>query len=215
MYFTNLRTKPGVNLLDKLEKLVVKAGIGSIDFEKKLTAIKIHFGEPGNLAYIRPNYAARIVDLVKRNGGMPFLTDTNTLYHGKRSNAPDHLEAASSNGFNPLVTGCHVIIGDGVKGTDYLEIDTGLELVPKAKIGSAIANSDILISMSHFKGHEMMGFGGAIKNLGMGCAAAGGKLEMHSTSAPEIVSENCTGCKVCEKYCAHSAIKVGSDTHIS
>ncbi len=211
VYFTNLRAKPSQNLLKKLELLVIRAGIEKIDFQRKITAIKIHFGEPGNLAYIRPNYAARIVKMLKGREAIPFLTDCNTLYYGRRSNAPSHLEAAFENGYNPLATDCPVIIGDGIRGTEFREIELNLEHCNSARIGSAIADADIIISMNHFKGHEMTGFGGALKNLGMGCASVGGKLFLHSGSSPEIFEENCTGCKICEKYCAHDAIAVGKD----
>lgn len=211
VYFTNLRSKPSASLPKKLETLVKKGGIETIDFDRKMTAIKIHFGEPGNLAYLRPNFAARIVKLLKEKGAIPYLTDCNTLYHGRRSNAPDHIEAAFENGFNPFSTGCPVIIGDGVKGIDYREIDLGMEYCKSARIGSAIADADVLISMNHFKGHEMTGFGGALKNLGMGCASVGGKLFLHSGSSPEISEENCTGCRICEKFCNYDAIKVGKD----
>jgi len=211
VYFTNLRTRPSANLLKKLENLVIRAGIGQIDFKQKLVAIKIHFGEPGNLAYLRPNYAARIVKLLKSKDAVPFLTDCNTLYWGRRSNAPSHLEAAFENGYNPLATDCPVIIADGIKGTDYSEIEVNLEQCKSAKIGSAIADADIIISMNHFKGHELTGFGGALKNLGMGCASVGGKLFLHSGSSPEINEKNCTGCRICEKYCAHDAVKVRKD----
>ena len=211
VFFTNLRAKPSQNLLKKLETLVVRAGIYTIDFEKKITAIKIHFGEPGNLSYLRPNYAARIVKILKARKAIPFLTDCNTLYSGGRSNAPSHLEAAFENGFNPLSTDCPVIIGDGLRGNDFTDIPLEMEYCTSAKIGSSIAASDIIISMNHFKGHEMTGFGGALKNLGMGCASVGGKLFLHSGASPDIFEENCTGCKVCEKFCAHDAIKVGTD----
>jgi uncharacterized Fe-S center protein len=211
VYFTNLRTKPSLNLLKKLENLVLKAGIENIDFKKKIVAIKIHFGEPGNLAYLRPNYAAQIVRFLKSKDAVPFLTDCNTLYSGRRSNGPAHLEAAFENGYNPISTGCPVIIADGIKGTDFREIEVNQELCKSAKIGSAIADADVIISMSHFKGHELTGFGGALKNLGMGCASVGGKLFLHSGSSPKIHEQNCTGCRVCEKYCLYDAIKVGKD----
>lgn len=123
VYFTNLRTTPSSNLLDKMERLVKRAGIANIDFKNQFVAIKIHFGEPGNLAYIRPNYAARLVSLLRELGAKPFLTDCNTLYSGRRSNAVDHLQSAMENGFNPMSAGCNVIIADGVKGTDYREIE--------------------------------------------------------------------------------------------
>ena len=211
VYFTNLRSKPSLSLLKKLDILVKNAGIETIDFDHKLVAIKIHFGEPGNMSYLRPNWSARIVKILKGKGAIPFLTDCNTLYSGRRSNAPAHLEAAFENGYNPLATGCQVIIGDGVKGIDYREIPLDMEFCKTAKIGSVIADSDIIISMNHFKGHEMTGFGGALKNLGMGCASVGGKLFLHSGSSPKIHEENCTGCKICEKYCNYDAIKVGKD----
>jgi uncharacterized protein len=211
VFFTNLRAKPSQNLLKKLEILVVRAGINNIDFEKKIVAIKIHFGEPGNLSYLRPNYAAIIVKFLKAKKAIPFLTDCNTLYSGHRSNAPSHLEAAFENGFNPLSTDCPVIIGDGVRGNDFTEIPLDLDYCTHARIGSSIAASDIIISMNHFKGHEMTGFGGALKNLGMGCASVGGKLFLHSGSSPEIFERNCTACKVCERFCAYDAIKVGKD----
>lgn len=211
VWFTNLRTKPSQNLLKKLETLVLKAGLNDIDFQRKIVAIKIHFGEPGNLAYLRPNYAARIVKLLKSKEAIPFLTDCNTLYYGRRSNGPSHLEAAFENGYNPLSTDCPVIIADGIRGTDYREIELNMEYCNTAKIGTAIAEADIIISMNHFKGHEMTGFGGALKNLGMGCASVGGKLFLHSGSSPKIQERNCTGCRVCEKHCAHDAIHVGKD----
>ena len=206
VFFTDLRTKPGSNLLDKLEKLIEKAGISEIDFKEKFTAIKIHFGEPGNLAFIRPNYAARVVSVIKNLEGIPFLTDANTLYTGKRSNAVDHLETAMGNGFNPMVVGCNVIIADGLKGTEFREVEINLKHCKNAKIGSAIADADIIISMNHFKGHEMTGFGGALKNLGMGSGSRGGKLEMHSASKPKIIEENCVSCGQCIKNCSQGAI---------
>lgn len=208
VFFTDLRTVPGNNLLTKLEKLIRRAGIADIDFEGKFVAIKIHFGEPGNLAYIRPNYAARVVDVIRSLGGKPFLTDSNTLYTGGRSNAVDHLDAAMENGFNRIGAHADVIIADGLKGTDYKEVPSGGKYCPSPKIGAAIADADIIISMNHFKGHEQSGFGGALKNLGMGCASVGGKLELHSSSQPCIDEKNCIGCKVCEKYCRHDAVKV-------
>ena len=208
VYFTDLRTSPENSLPKKLLKLVRRAGIEKIDFKDKFTAVKIHFGEPGNVAYIRHNYAAAIVDLLKELGAKVFLTDSNTLYSGGRSNAVDHLRAAMDNGFNPISAHADVIIADGLKGTDYKEIELNGEYCKAPKIGAAIADADIIISMNHFKGHEQTGFGGALKNLGMGSASVGGKLELHSSSQPVINLENCIGCRICEKYCRHDAVKV-------
>ena len=206
VYFTNLRTTPSSNLLDKMERLVKRAGITNIDFKNQFVAIKIHFGEPGNLAYIRPNYAARMATLLRSLGAKPFLTDCNTLYSGRRSNAVDHLESAMENGFNPISAKCEVIIADGLKGTDYREIEINGEYCKAPKIGAAIVDADIVLTMNHFKGHEQTGFGGALKNLGMGCASVGGKLELHSASQPIVARENCKSCNICVKHCAHDAI---------
>ncbi|MCQ9157873.1 DUF362 domain-containing protein [Parabacteroides distasonis] len=166
VYFTNLRTTPSSNLLDKMERLVKRAGIANIDFKNQFVAIKIHFGEPGNLAYIRPNYAARLVSLLRELG---------------------------------------------VKGTDYREIEIDGQYCKAPKIGAAIADADIIISMNHFKGHEQAGFGGALKNLGMGCASVGGKLELHCASQPRIDTEACKGCNICVKHCAHDAIHLNNN----
>lgn len=208
VYFTNLRTSPGNSLLHKLERLVKTAGINQIDFKDKFVAIKIHFGEYGNVAYVRPNYAAVIVDIIKKLGGKPFLTDSNTLYSGSRDNAVDHIHTAMVNGFNPIATGCDVIIADGLRGKDERIVDIGGKYSPEPKIGAAIAEADIVISITHFKGHEMAGFGGTLKNLGMGSGSVAGKQDMHSTAQPKIELDNCIGCRICEKNCNHDAIHV-------
>lgn len=184
VFFTNLRTTPTSNLLDKMERLVRRAGIAGIDFENRFAAIKIHFGEPGNMAYLRPQYAARMAGLLRSLGAKPFLTDANTLYSGRRANAVDHLQSAMENGYNPISAQCQVIIADGLKGIDYREIEIDGEYCKAPKIGAAVADADIVISMTHFKGHEQTGFGGTLKNLGMGCASVGGKLELHCGAQP-------------------------------
>ena len=208
VFFTDLRTGPGNNLLVKLENLVSTAGIGKIGFRDKFVAIKIHFGEYGNMAYLRPNYAAVIVRMIQNLGGKPFLTDANTLYSGSRSDAVGHLHTAMVNGFNRIATGCDVIIADGLRGNDERIIDVQGKYCPSPRIAAAIAEADIIISLNHFKGHEQAGFGGAVKNLGMGSGSVAGKREMHSTAQPVIDIANCTGCGVCEKHCAHDAVHV-------
>jgi uncharacterized Fe-S center protein len=206
VYFTNLRAKNNDNLQQKLERLIRKAGIGDIDFDGKYAAIKIHFGEPGNLAYLRPNYARTVVDVIKSLGGKPYLTDCNTLYVGGRKNALDHIQSAYENGFSPFSTGCHILIGDGLKGTDDICIPVeGAEHVKEAKIGRAVMDADVFISLTHFKGHEMTGFGGTLKNIGMGCGSRAGKMEMHSAGKPRIKEKYCIGCGACVKICAHDA----------
>ena len=209
VYFTDMRALPGTNLQQKLKRLILKAGIGQIDFQDKYAAIKIHFGEPGNLSYLRPNFAKTVADAVKELGGRPFLTDCNTLYVGRRKNALDHIEAAYENGFSPFSTGCQIIIADGLKGTDEVDVPVrGGEYIREAHIGRAVMDADIFISLSHFKGHESTGFGGAIKNIGMGCGSRAGKMDMHCAGKPDVDKSVCRGCGVCMKNCAHGAIAV-------
>lgn len=208
VYFTDFRTTAfGDGLPVKLQKLLHKAGIGTIDMEGKFVAIKLHFGELGNISYLRPNYARAVADLVKEMGGKPFLTDCNTMYPGSRKNALEHLECAWQNGFTPLTVGCPVIIGDGLKGTDDINVPVdGGEYVTEAKIGRAIMDADVFISLTHFKGHEMTGFGGAIKNIGMGCGSRAGKTEQHSNGKPYISEELCRGCRRCLRECANNGL---------
>ena len=179
VYFTDFHTPAyGDSLPTKLKKLLRRAGIGQLDMEGKFVAIKMHFGELGNVSFLRPNYARAVVDVVKELGGKPFLTDCNTMYPGSRKNALEHLECAWQNGFTPLTVGCPLMIGDGLKGTDDVLVPVqGGEYVKNAKIGRAIMDADVFISLTHFKGHEMTGFGGAIKNIGMGCGSRAGKCE--------------------------------------
>ena len=212
VYFTDMRAHPGTSLLDKLRRLIKAAGTDKIDFEDKFVAIKIHFGEPGNLAFLRPNWAKTVADAVKELGGRPFLTDCNTLYVGRRKNALDHIEAAYENGFTPFSTGCQVIIADGLKGTDEALVPVeGGEYVQQAKIGRALMDADIVISLNHFKGHESTGFGGALKNLGMGGGSRAGKMEQHCAGKPVVDRELCRGCRACARNCAHGAISFEDD----
>ena len=207
VYFTNMRTKLGESLLTKMERLIVKAGIKDIDFKRKYTAIKIHFGEPGNLSFLRPNFAKTVVDRIKSLGGMPFLTDCNTLYAGRRNHALNHLDAANENGFYPLSTGCQNIIADGIRGIDDIEVPIkNGEFCKTAHIGRAIMDADIVVSLNHFKAHEETGIGGVLKNIGMGCGSRAGKMAMHNDTKPLVNSGHCIGCRICARFCAHDAI---------
>ena len=191
VYFADLRADMHENLQQKLTRLMKTAGMGDIDFQDKFVAIKLHFGEPGNLAFLRPNWARTVADFVKERGGKPFLTDCNTLYVGGRKNALDHMDSAMLN---------------GLKGSDEVEVPVaGGEYVKNAKIGRAVMDADVFISLTHFKGHETAGFGGCLKNIGMGCGSRAGKMEQHNAGKPHVAEKYCIGCGQCRRICAHGA----------
>lgn len=210
VYFTDFRTGPAghkESLPNKLIRLAKTAGIEDIDFDGKFVAIKMHFGELGNIGYLRPQYARALVDFIKERGGKPYLVDCNTLYPGHRKNAIEHMETAWQNGFTPLVVGCPVIIGDGLKGTDDVEVPVvGGEYSKVARIGRGVMDADVFISLTHFKGHEEAGFGGALKNIGMGCGSRAGKKDMHMAGKATINPDKCRGCKTCLKECANGGL---------
>lgn len=213
--FADMHAKAGDSILAKFERLIEKAGIDQIDFKDKFVAVKVHFGEVGNMAFLRHQYAKVLCDHIKARGGKPFLTDCNTLYVGYRNNALNHLDAAFINGYNPLSTGVHTIIADGLRGTDEREIPVaGGEYVKEAKIGAAVAEADIIVSLTHFKGHVNAGFGGALKNIGMGCGSKKGKMEMHSSGTPRIDGGKCIGCGMCVDHCANDGVHVVDGTAV-
>lgn len=209
VYFSDFNAKFGDDLLKKFERLIVAAGIDEIDFEEKFVAIKLHFGEWGNMAFLRHQYAKILADHIKAKGGKVFLTDASTLYAGCRGNAVDHLYNASWDGYTQAVVGCPVIIADGLRGTDerLIKVD-GAEYCKETKIAAAIAEADVVISLTHAKGHEQAGFGGALKNLGMGSGSKKGKMEMHNASVPRVSKRLCVGCGTCTKACANDGIHV-------
>jgi uncharacterized Fe-S center protein len=206
VFFTDMRTGIGDTLPDKLGRLIEKAGIGGMDLDRKFVAVKMHFGELGNLAYLRPGIPRTIAETARKMGGIPFLTDTNTLYVGHRKNAPEHMDTANYNGFDRMSAGCQIIIADGLKGTDDVEVPIHGEYVETAKIGRAIFDADVILTVTHFKCHELTGYGGALKNLAMGCASRRGKMEMHAAGKPSVDRDECVGCGTCAGQCAQSAI---------
>lgn len=208
VYFADMRAGHKENLFDKISKLLALAGLGQHVAEGDLTAVKIHFGEKGNSAFIRPIFARRVVEEIKKLGASPFLTDSSTLYPGERKEAVSALTCAIENGFGYACAGAPLIISDGLRGVTETEVGVDGELLKKVFIGSEICEADSLVCMSHFKCHELTGFGGAIKNLGMGCASRKGKLVQHSTVAPKVAEKYCTGCGLCLKACAHDAIRL-------
>jgi len=195
------------NLLEKVSNLFNKAGFSNILSENDLTAIKLHFGEKGNTTFLNPVFAGRVVEEVKKAGAKPFLTDTNTLYAGERANSIDHIQTALEHGFSYATVKAPIIIADGITSKNTIEVEIGKKHFQKVKIASDIYYANSMIVLSHFKGHEMAGFGGAIKNLAMGCASAAGKQQQHSTVKPRV-SSKCVGCTTCIKWCPKQAISI-------
>ena len=211
VYFADLRATPKQNLLAKVKSLLDAVGIADTIKKNALVAIKLHFGEAGNTAYIRPVFIRQIVDKVKELEGLPFLTDTNTLYVGSRSNSIDHLSIAIQNGFDYAVVGAPLIIADGLRGGNEKAVKVDLKRFKRVYIGSEIVKADVIVSAAHFKGHELSGFGGTIKNIGMGCGSRKGKLAQHSTVSPKVKRKKCIGCGDCEAYCAQKAISLAEE----
>ena len=209
VYFASSRARsPNENKLNRIQSLFEAAGFEGTIWKGDLTALKVHFGEVGNDSYINPVLIRPIADKVKALGARPFLTDTNTLYGGSRSNSVDHLHTAIAHGFGCEVTGSPIIIADGLKSDYYHDVTIGQKHFSRVKIAGEVFNADSMIVLSHFKAHLPAGFGGAIKNLGMGCAPAAGKAEQHSTK-PIFNAELCSGCAACAESCPNTAIAVG------
>ncbi|MHB1361016.1 MAG: DUF362 domain-containing protein [Thermoleophilia bacterium] len=210
VYFISSRADSRERNLTKYHRLLKTFDLGRVIRENDLVAIKLSFGEQGNLTYLRPQYVRVVVDEVKRLGGRPFLTDANTLYAGGRQNSRDHVITALENGFGYEVTGAPIVIAGGLLGFDYRTMPVSGEHFMEAKIVPEATDADAIISLAHFKGHMICGFGGALKNLGMGFGARAGKQMMHSDVHPEVTAATCDGCARCYKWCPEKAISMVS-----
>jgi uncharacterized Fe-S center protein len=208
VFFADLRASEKDNLFSKLLRLLDSGGIQDVVAPKNLVALKLHFGEKGNTSFIRPIFLRAIVDHIKKMDALPFLTDTNTLYAGTRGNSASHMVTAIENGFAYAVVGAPIIIADGMRGASFSRIVIDLEFIKTAYLGKEIVESDALISVGHFKGHELTGFAGTLKNLGIGCAARRGKLDQHSGLSPKIKRKRCIGCGECVEHCSQKAIQL-------
>lgn len=207
VFFMDLKTTSKENLPQKLSRLIKKTGIKTVLKEKDLTAVKIHFGEKGNTAFIRPVFIRQIIQTIKEFNAAPFLTDANTLYVGTRSDAVSHIHTAIENGFSySSMDATPIIIADGLNGKSETKITIHQKNFNDVYIGAEIVAADALISVAHFKGHELSGFGGTLKNLGMGCASRRGKLAQHSNVSPKIKRKTCIGCGQCALHCPGQAI---------
>jgi uncharacterized Fe-S center protein len=206
VYFSNCRSKARLSLIDKIGRLFQAAGFPDLIGRGRKVAIKVHWGEPGNVGFIPHPYSAKVVSEIKRAEGIPFVTDSNTLYAGERYHAITNLMAAGKNGFTLETLGAPVIIADGLCGLDYETVPVDGEILKEAKIASAIYQADGVIALSHMTGHMVFGFASTLKNIGMGCAAAPGKQVLHSDMRPKVNVKKCTGCGTCIAACPVQAI---------
>ncbi len=207
VYFIDMRSTASNSQVDRFRKTLRRAGIADLAGKGELLAIKMHFGERGCTSYIRPIYLRTIIDVVTESGCLAFLTDTNTLYVGSRSNSVAHIRTAIENGFSYASMGIPIIIADGLRGANYESIAIGGGYMKEVKIASDIVHCDALLAVTHVKGHELTGVGGALKNIGMGCGSRAGKLEMHSGMEPKV-TDACTGCGKCVRWCPAGAISI-------
>jgi uncharacterized Fe-S center protein len=205
VFFADLKAG-GKTLLDKIDSLLDRTDLKGKIRERDLVAIKLHFGEKGNTAFVRPIFLRRVVDRVKQYKGKPFLTDTNTLYRGMRQEAISHLTTAFENGFAYSVVNAPILIADGLRGNSAMKVRIDKPIFKTVSIAHGIYMADALISVAHFKGHELSGFGGTLKNLGMGCSSREGKLSQHSNISPQVKAKACKGCELCLTTCAQEAI---------
>jgi len=208
VFFANLKVGSEKTLFDKLDVLLDRVDLKRKIKEKDFVAIKLHFGEKGNTAFVRPIFLRKIVDRVKGYKGKPFLTDTNTLYTGTRSEAISHLATAYENGFIESVVGAPLVIADGLRGNSAMRVRIDKPIFKTVSIAHEIYMADTLICVTHFTGHELSGFGGALKNLGMGCSTREGKLSQHSNISPKVKGKDCKGCELCLSWCPSGAISM-------
>ncbi len=207
VFYCDMRSSYKNSILDKIVRLCSRAGLDDLIEPRNRVAIKIHWGEPGNLAFIRPPIIRQMVEIINKTGASPFVTDTNTLYSGGRHNAICNLQSAAGNGFTAQTLGAPILVADGLVGLDYQKVKVPQPLqLKEVKIAAAIEQADFLLVISHFKGHMLYGFGGALKHLCMGCAPSPAKKQLHSDFKPKIDQKKCEGCDICLENCPCQAI---------
>ncbi|MDP2181331.1 MAG: DUF362 domain-containing protein [Actinomycetota bacterium] len=211
VYFAPMRTTGKKSLVTRSGQLLERAGLREAVVDGDLVAIKLHFGEQGNTGFVQPVFLREVVARVKAVGGKPFLTDSNTLYRGQRANSVDHLACAIHNGFSYATVEAPIIIADGLDGRDAVDVPVSGTHFDSVRIGSAAVHADAMVVVTHVKGHEATGFGGALKNVGMGLGCRSAKQRMHSDFNPDVVADKCTACNRCVQWCPVGAMSIGTD----
>lgn len=212
VFFAPMRTEKKRSFVERAGVALKRAGLESVIEPGDYVAIKLHFGERGNTGFVSPIYVREVVRLIKELGGKPFLTDSNTLYSGMRANAADHIQCAIQNGFSWATVEAPIIIADGLHGHDALDVRIDGKHFESVRIGSAAVEADAMVVISHVKGHGEAGFGGAVKNVGMGLGCRSAKQRMHSDVKPRVTFDKCTKCQRCLQWCPVSCITM-SEAH--
>lgn len=198
----------------KLLALYQTAQLGQCFEPADLVGIKIHFGEEGNQHHIPASYLQPIINDLKKKKARPFFTDTCVLYKSKRSDAVNHLLLAEQNGYGLRETGIPVIIADGLRGSNEIEVKIPGKLFNKVAVAADAMTCNAMLVITHVTGHMASGLGGAIKNLGMGLASRKGKLRQHSSMKPRIDIARCTGCGQCLIWCPENAIAMNGSVAV-
>lgn len=207
VYFTAVKESDDTRVvIDKLSRLLDASKVLDCVREKDSVAVKIHFGEEGNTGHVRPQFAGVVCERIAAKKAVPFLADTNALYHGRRANSGDHLKLAAEHGFTKDVCKADIVIPDDSDKANVSDIGIKRDYIEIARVAKCFVDADALVGIAHFKGHIMTGFGGALKNIGMGCASREGKLAQHSDVAPIIDLDRCAGCGECVKSCPPNAL---------
>ena len=215
VYFVPVNDSDDIAEVDaKLKVLLAESKVLSFAAANRKVAVKLHFGEDGTTGYVRPDHLRLICDEIVGQGADPFLSDANTLYRGQRLNSKDHLAVAAKHGFTKEAIGVDIFIPDESIKEHVLEIPIDRKHLKTAKIGRCYADADGFLAVTHFKGHALTGFGGTLKNIGMGCATREGKLAQHCDAAPTFYSENCVGCGECVNVCPVEAIHMEDDKSV-
>ena len=211
VYFWNLRTSMKMPYAKRVKRLIKRSGVFAPIESKSLVAVKVHFGEAGTTGFIAPIWIEPIVALLVKAGARPFLADTNTLYTGQRYEGVSHALVAARHGFDPNVLGAPVVVADGIRSQNAREIPIQGQHFKTCSIAGDFVDADVLVTLNHFKGHLLGGFGGALKNLAMGCATVKGKMQQHCGMGPTLIAKNCTGCGACVAACLHEALTLEGD----
>jgi uncharacterized Fe-S center protein len=211
VYFAPVRSPGKRSMIARVGALLQRAGLGDAIAKDDLVAVKLHFGETGNTGFVHPVFIREVVARIRDLGGKPFLTDANTLYSGQRANGVDHIACAIRNGFSFATVEAPIVIADGIDGRDAVDVRIDAKHFETVRIGAAAVHADAMVVVTHVKGHEATGFGGALKNVGMGLGCRSAKQRMHADFSPDVNAAKCTACRRCEKRCPVGAIVVSPD----